>query len=299
LDAGAQVVAVLEGNRLIPRAIKHLSAMWGQWERIEEGFTSYFTMLQQGVPYLQGWGILEAHGSRNVESATIARLDYDWRPISGSKVQVQCDTICTGYGFLPFNSLSRQMSAQQVWNDAAGGIVPKRDDNLQTSLDGVYAVGDCAGIGGVRMSLIEGRIAGYSAAASLGYNPPVGVLERTRRQQRHEQAFQRLFLNLFTPGPGAYELAKDDTLICRCEGTTKKDIVEAFGIGASSTVELKSDTRCGMGECQGRFCEQSVLHLMQQNSNQPINANQGYHLRPPVFPLPLHALAQDPVVLSD
>lgn len=298
LDAGAEVVAVLEGNQLIPRAFQYLPAMWGQWERIEEGFTSYMTMLRRGVSYRQGWGIQEAHGSHVVEAATIVRLASNWRPIPGSQVLVQCDTICTGYGFLPFNTLSRQMGAEQIWNDAAGGIVPKRDGNLQTSLDGVYAAGDCAGIGGVRMSLIEGRIAGYATAAKLGYKSPAGVLQEARRQQRREQSFQRLFLALFHPGPGAYELAKDDTIICRCEGATKQDIGRAFDIGASSIVELKSDTRCGMGECQGRFCEQSVLHLLEQFHRKPVDADQGYHLRPPVFPLTVHDLGHSCIELS-
>lgn len=299
LDAGADVVAVLEGNRLLPSGIRYLPALWGQWERMEEGVTSYATMLRKGVSYRQGWGILEAHGSKEVEGATIARLDRDWRPVLGSEQEVECDTICINYGFLPFNALSRQIEAQQVWNDVLGGIIPKRDENLQTSVEGVYAVGDCAGMGGVRMALIEGRIAGYAAARKAGYPLPKGALNKVQRQKRGEERFQHLLLNLFRIGPGAYELAEVDTLICRCEGTTKKDIMEAIRSGARSTLELKSMTRCGMGECQGRFCEQSVLHLLQQHTQKPIEVNQGYHLRPPAYPLAIGDLGEMAIDVVD
>jgi thioredoxin reductase/bacterioferritin-associated ferredoxin len=292
IDAGSQVVGVLEGNPVVGRAFRRLPALWGQWERLEEGAASYFTLLRRRAPYRIGWGIIAAHGEGKVEGATIARLDKDWRPVPGSYQEVACDTICTGFGFVPFNALSRQMGARQVWREALGGFVPERDSDLQTSIPGVYAAGDGAGLGGVRLSLIEGRIAGYAAAAQLGYKAPAAAVENARRQQRREQAFQALLLDLFTPGPGAYELAADDTLICRCEGVTKGKIAAAAANGAASLVELKADTRCGMGECQGRMCEHGVLHLLEQLTRRPIAESGGYHLRPPALPVSIGALSQ-------
>ena len=294
LDNGAEVVGVLEGNPIIRRALRHLLALWGQWERLEEGFTSYLKMLRHRAPYRIGWGIIEAFGSNQVEGAKISRLDRNWRPVEGSQQIIDCDTICTGYGFIPFNSLSRQMGARHVWRNELGGFLPERDTNLQTSLPGVFAAGDGAGIGGARMSLIEGQIAGFSAAISLGHTPPSGALQHTRIFQRHELAFQSLLVDLFTPGPGAYELAKDDTAICRCEGVMKKELAQAIAYGAKSILELKSYTRCGMGECQGRMCEQGVLFLLEKMNSQPVNESNGYHLRPPVFPLSIEDLGQIP-----
>ena len=296
LDAGAELAGVLEGNPVARRAVRHIPALWGQWERIAEGLASYLTMLWHQAPYRTGWGIVEAHGVSQVEGATIARLDDQWRPIPGSHQRVACDTICIGYGLIPFNSLSRQMGAEQSWNEALGGIVPVRDDNLQTSIAGVYAAGDGAGIGGVRMSMIEGRIAGFCAAAGLGHAPQTLALQQAKKQQKSEAVFQRLLMDLFTPGPGAYELASDETLICRCEGVTKRKLAQAVAHKASTMMELKSETRCGMGECQGRICEQGVLHYLEQVSRQPVDASSVYHLRPPVFPLPIDVLGRTPLV---
>ncbi len=294
LEAGADVVAVLEGSRWLARGGRHATALWGQGERLSEGVSSLAAMLARGVPYRMGWGILVAHGSKEVERATIARLDENWRAIPGSEREVACDTVCIGYGFIPFNALSRVMGALQVWRPELGGEVPERDEHLQTSLPGVYAAGDGAGIGGVRMSLIEGRLAGAAAAAQLGYGK--GSLDSVMRaigpQMNRERRFQRMYADLFSPGPGVYELAQDDTLVCRCEGVTLEKVRQAVELGANSLAEVKSITRAGMGECQGRMCGHGIMHQVARLSGKPLSEVGTVSARPPIFPLPLGLLIQ-------
>jgi thioredoxin reductase/bacterioferritin-associated ferredoxin len=295
LDAGAEVLAVLEGAQLIPRGIRHATALWGQWERLSEGAGSLATMLGKGVPYRMGWGIVAAHGYREVEGATIARLDKDWRPIRGSEKEVGCDTICIGYGFVPFNSLGRVMGVKQVWRPELGGEVPERDEVMQTSIPGVYAVGDGAGIGGIRMSLIEGQVAGQAAALQLGYGKGSieAILSEIDWKMRRERTFQRLYIDLFTPGPGVFELAQEDTLVCRCEGVTLGKVRQAIELGASTLAEVKSITRTGMGECQGRMCGHEVMHLIAKLAHKPVAEVGTYSIRPPIFPLPIDVLSQE------
>ena len=73
--AGANVVAVLEGSRFYAKALSHAGALWGQWGRLAEGLSNRLAILRAGVPYRLGWGIVAAHGTDQVESVTIARLD--------------------------------------------------------------------------------------------------------------------------------------------------------------------------------------------------------------------------------
>ena len=167
--AGAQVVGVMEGAPLLRKGVRHARALWGQWERLSEGLSSYLTLVSHGVPYRLGWGILEAKGREQVKSVRIARLDNEWRPVSGSEQEVSCDTLCVGYGFAPFSSLTQIMGASHEYRPDLGGVVPVRSDCMETTLAGVYAVGDGSGIGGVYASQIEGQIAGLAAAAGLGY----------------------------------------------------------------------------------------------------------------------------------
>ena len=293
LEAGAEVVAVLEGSsRLLSRGIRHFAGIWGQWERLGEGLSSWAALLGKGVPYRFGWGIVAAHGEQQVERATIARYDEHWRPIQGSEEQVVCDTICIGYGFVPFTTLGKLMGVKHFWSDEWNMEIPERDETMQTNVSGVFAVGDGAGLGGARLSILEGQVAGIAAAVQLGYGNTraAAALQALAPKIRRERAFQKMYADLFTPGEGLFDLAKEDTLICRCEGVTLGQVRHALTMGASSVSEVKAITRIAMGECQGRMCGLHINHLVAQWTGKA-PAEVGLNpARPPVFPLPIQAL---------
>jgi thioredoxin reductase/bacterioferritin-associated ferredoxin len=291
--AGAEVAGVLEGASLIQKGMRYAGTMWGQWERLREGLSSYLTLAGRGVPYRLGWGILEALGAEQVEAVRIARLDQDWRPIAGTEQEVACDTLCVGYGFVPFSNLTQMMGAKHAYRPDLGGVTPVRGESMETSLPGVYAVGDGAGIGGIYSSQIEGQIAGIAAAAELGCQASTAreAIECLRPALGRERAFQKLYSDLFTPGPGVYELASDDTLVCRCEGVTLGKLRQTLARGASSVMEVKNASRSGMGECQGRMCGSFLTHYLASQLGKPSEELGAYPVRPPVFPVPIQALA--------
>lgn len=60
-------------------------------------------------------------------------------------------------------------------------------------------------------------------------------------------------------------------VICRCEGVTEAEIVEAVRRGADTMDAVKHMTRAGMGRCQGGFCGIGVLnHLSNQLGIAPV-----------------------------
>ena len=150
LRHGVEVAAVLEGSPLFRLGARPASAagFWGQWERLREGAESVARMARRGTPYRVGWGLIAVHGAEVVAGATIARLDAGWRPISGSEQEIACDTVCVGYGLTPFYTLAAVAGAQLEWRPDLGGQVPVRDATFCTTVSGIYAVGDGAGIGG-------------------------------------------------------------------------------------------------------------------------------------------------------
>ena len=293
IQAGAEVVAVLEGNQLIKKSGLRAPAMWGQWDRMSEGLQSILTMMTHGVPYKLGWGIVKAHGTNEVTGATIARLDQDWRPVKGTEQDVICDTIGTAYGFVPFNSLSKIAGAQQAWRPELGGEVPIRNEYYETTVPGIYAVGDGAGIGGFRMSEMEGELAGIWAAKQLGHErqPADVAISHIRSRIRRESRFQRLYADLFNPGPGAFEMVKDDTVVCRCENITYARLRDAILSGDMTPQEIKNDIRTSMGRCQGRVCSRLVLQTLAGMSGKTEAEIGLFSARPPVFPLSIGVLA--------
>ena len=73
------------------------------------------------------------------------------------------------------------------------------------------------------------------------------------------------------------ELVKNDPrfgrIICRCEGITEGEIVQAIKApcGARDVDGIKRRTRAGMGRCQGGFCGSKVVEILSRELDIPMN----------------------------
>ena len=91
------------------------------------------------------------------------------------------------------------------------------------------------------------------------------------------------------PRPGLYELAMDDTIVCRCEEITLREIKEAAAEGATEMSEIKRITRMGMGLCQGRMCGPASQEIIARLTGLPPSSIGHLNPRPPVKPVPFSA----------
>lgn len=126
------------------------------------------------VPVLTSHSIKEAYGNGKVEGAVVVKLDENWQPMEGSEEKVACDTICLAVGLTPSIRLLSQIGVKMEFIPEAGGYIALHDDSMQTSVKGVYVAGDSSGIEEASTAMIEGKIAGLSAASLLGYKKEVG-----------------------------------------------------------------------------------------------------------------------------
>lgn len=184
----------------------------------------------------------------------------------GSRVwEERFDFLATGYGFRPNTELG----------DALGCTVGHHGITVnglqQTSREAIYASGECTGVGGVDLSLIEGRIAGLAASGQVK-----SAAAMSRRRQRLA-AFASHMNEAFRLRPELQGLPQGDTVICRCE-----DVRWHILRGSRSRREAKLYTRCGMGACQGRICGPILDFLCTADHDR---------IRPPVFPARLETLA--------
>lgn len=62
-------------------------------------------------------------------------------------------------------------------------------------------------------------------------------------------------------------------IICRCEHITEAEIIEALAnpLGAKTLSSVKYRCRAGMGRCQGGFCTQHIVRIMEDQFNININ----------------------------
>ena len=215
----------------------------------------------RGVPrVLDSWP-LRASGDgrlRQVEFATAdgeVRFDVDW--------------LACGFGLVPNTDVAALLECR-IENERV--LV---DDFTQTTVDGVFAVGETIGVAGVDAALADGVTAGHAATGD--HRRATRAARRRRRERRFASALDRAFAlrsELRT-------LATVDTTICRCE-----DVAIARTTGCADAREAKLITRCGMGPCQGRVCGPALRFLRGWSHDRA---------RPPLLPLSLseiHALGR-------
>ena len=87
----------------------------------------------------------------------------------GKEISFKSDIVCMGYGFLPSNILLRNLGCDHIYDSLRRQLVVNRTNDYETNINGVYAVGDCAGLGGAYAACEEGVIAGIHAVLSLGF----------------------------------------------------------------------------------------------------------------------------------
>lgn len=151
LQAGAEVVAMVEGLPYIGGYGVHASKI-----------------RRAGVPILLSHTVLRAEGHESVERAVISRIDKNWVPLQGTEKTLEIDTLCLAVGLSPLAELAWMAGCRFIHISPMGGWIPVHDENMQTTLPGIYVAGDLTGIEEASTAMEEGRLAGLAAAEALG-----------------------------------------------------------------------------------------------------------------------------------
>jgi NADPH-dependent 2,4-dienoyl-CoA reductase/sulfur reductase-like enzyme len=298
---GANVVGVLEAA---PRpgpgpAVRLLrAALGGNLPLLREGIGYLGYLRRHGIPLLYGHAIARVEGADQVERAVAVQVDRDWRPIAGTERRFDVDTVCIGYGFLPSLEIPRLLGCALRYEENQGGHIPVRDADLQSSVPGLFVVGDGAGVAGSAVAVEEGRIAGIVAARRLGRLDRATADERLRRRRRRLAQLERFRVALdqtYRIGPGIYEWATDETIVCRCEEVTVGEVRRQIRPGSRDPNAVKSLTRIGMGLCQGHNCSQQVSAIFAHETGRRLVELLPLSPRPPVRPVPVGLIADTTV----
>ena len=288
--AGVDVAAVIEAStprvRQAADAARLLSAPSVLWE----GAHYFKTLARAGVPIRWGTGVTEIVGEGRVAGVRTSRLHRDWSFADRRTKFVDCDAVLLSHGFTSATELSMQAGAACSWDDQRQTWKPVRDVDFHTSIPNVLVVGDCGGVGGVHVAVLEGMIAGVTLAAGLtGKSIDAGRLRKYRRRLARLELFRLGMDRLFRLQPGASSWAGPETFVCRCQETTSRDIAHAYDNGITDLQGMKLWTRAGMGACQGRVCA-PILAAAFAARGQSVEELATPSVRFPVRPLPVHAL---------
>jgi len=122
---------------------------------------------RQGIPIKTSYTIKRAIGKEHVEGAEIVRLDENWNEIPGTEEIIECDSICLAVGLSPLYDLLSHSGCEMKYIPELGGNVPLRNENLETSVNGLYVAGDVAGIEEATAAMLEGELAGLDVVSKL------------------------------------------------------------------------------------------------------------------------------------
>ena len=289
-QAGARVIAVCEATS--PRRwLSRAPSAWGHWAKLAEGVGYFNDLRRRTVPMSFGQAVIRAEGAQRVERVTVAELTPDWVPIAGTERELEVDAVCVGFGFSPSTELARALGCAHRFDSVQQALVVRHDASMATSVDGVFAAGEICGVGGSSVALAQGALAGRSAARVIGKRRGVAALDLdddVARSLRRHLEFAGVLNNLFATQRGWLQWMTPETIVCRCEEVTRRQIESFIQEHAALDVkEVKAGTRTGMGLCQGRMCSHAVMVLTSSLTRRPINEVGAYVDRPIAKPIPL------------
>lgn len=285
--AGAQIVAL--GELAAVPSVGQVPALWRM-------ATSTPDLLLRGAGYLRALkrrrvpirfghriaAVEPADGGLQVTLAPVAE-----RPQESPSIY-QADVVLMGYGFQPSNEILRLLDCRHEYDPGRGHLVTVRDGACATSVEHVYAIGDCCGLVGGRAAGAEGVIAGMAAAESLRLTIAPDLVRQATAARvalaRHRR-FQAGLWQLYDADQPQLDAIEDDTVICRCEEVTRRDLVRALADGLAELGDIKRATRLGMGRCQGRYCAPVLAQMLHQIQGRALDELAYFAPRAPVKPV--------------
>ena len=117
-----------------------------------------------GIPLYLSHTVTDIRGDKRVEQVVVSAVDDSRRPVPGSEMVFDCDTLLLSVGLIPENELSRQAGVER--DPRTNG--PRVYENMETSLSGVFACGNVVHVHDlVDFVTMESTRAGEAAAAYL------------------------------------------------------------------------------------------------------------------------------------
>ncbi|MBR3107376.1 MAG: FAD-dependent oxidoreductase [Clostridia bacterium] len=90
------------------------------------------------IPLYLSHTMVDIHGKERLSGVTVAKVDENRRPIPGSEMEFECDTLLLSVGLIPENELSAGAGVE-LSPVTSGAVV---SDTLETSVPGVFACGN-------------------------------------------------------------------------------------------------------------------------------------------------------------
>jgi NADPH-dependent 2,4-dienoyl-CoA reductase/sulfur reductase-like enzyme len=228
---------------------------------------------------------IEAHGKDRLNEVVFAT--------GAGERRMKADLLLLHQGVVPNVNLAMAAGVAHRWNARQLCFEPVVDADFGTSVPGIAVAGDGAGIAGGTAAVERGRIAALAAVQALKPGAATPNVQALRQALAREEMGRAFIDALYQPAP-SFRQPVGDTIACRCEEVTARQVRDAADLGAEGPNQMKAFLSCGMGPCQGRLCGLTITELIAAQRHATPDEVGHYRLRPPVKPITLGELASLP-----
>jgi NADPH-dependent 2,4-dienoyl-CoA reductase/sulfur reductase-like enzyme len=295
--AGVTVVALAELAKVRGKStlLPGLQMATSVPKLVADGLGYVATLAKHRVPMLHGTAVIRCDGVGKLMQATVAAIDSTGNAIEGTERVFEVDAVCVGFGFLPANEIARSLNCQHDFDGERGALSIKQDESGRTSIPEIWVIGDSARVTGAKVAQSRGVLAGVAILRDLGRNVPESLKyeqQAASRKLRHHLRFQSALSRVYQAPLLEDQLADADTIICRCENLSLRQVQEQLSGSIRTSGALKRLTRAGMGKCQGRYCGPILTSMVARVSELPIDEFAVFRSQAPYQPTEIDIIAE-------
>jgi sarcosine oxidase subunit alpha len=232
---------------------------------------------EAGIRVYQGMTIREAIGNGRVAAAKIGPVDAMGQTADGVEEVIGCDLVLLATGWQGNAALLFQSGCQMALDSALGQPIPSALPR------GIFAAGEVLGLQSLPDIIRSGAIA---AEAAMDYVTSGHSKEQHDQEALLERARKTCGVSALKVEPGQ----KKD-FVCFCEDVVENDLRQGVEEGFSEIETLKRYSTVSMGPCQGRMCSRTATEICGAATERELGAIGTTTSRPPIYPVPLGALA--------
>lgn len=90
------------------------------------------------IPLYLSHTVTQIRGDKRLEGITVMKVDENRRPIPGSEMEFDCDTLLLSVGLIPENELTREAGISMDPRTNGANVF----ENMETSVEGIFACGN-------------------------------------------------------------------------------------------------------------------------------------------------------------
>lgn len=285
---GVEIRAVLDttpsGNML--SAIPMLPGALRRSDYLLKGIAMLLNIKKSRIRYYRNVTGCKAHGSDQLKRVSFTS--------GGKEYHLETKMLLVHEGVVPRCDFSQLLGLKHHWDPVQRYWYPQTDRCGATASEKIYVAGDSVFVHGGIPATLKGSLAALDIAEKLNLLTASEKAETVPGLEKELQAelMPRPFIDaLYKPRKNLFEIS-DETLVCRCEEVTAGVIRQTIREGCREPNEIKTLTRCGMGNCQGRMCGTVLAEIVAAELQLEPHVLKPLSVRAPVRNLSLRELSE-------